>query len=81
MNSSIKTSVLLQVTSGTDTATVFTLPSWGDTTILVDVPSKERVPDMALAQYGDGKSILMPFFHIGLDLSMHRRFALVMLTC
>ena len=81
MNSSIKTSVLLQVTRGIDTATVCISLSWADIIILAGVHSRERVLGMALAQSGDGRHTLIHSFHIALEMSMPRRFVLVMLTC
>ena len=81
MNSSTKTFVLLQVISDTDTATVSILRLWEGTIMSVDVPSREKVLDMALAQYGGGKSIQMRFCLIELEVSVHLRFDLDMLTC
>ena len=73
--------MLLQVTGGTDTATVSISRLWESTIMLVDVPSREKAQDMALAQYGGGKSIQMHFCLTGLVVSVHLRFGLDMLTC
>ena len=78
MNSSTKTFVLLQVISDTDTATVAILRLWEDTIMSVDVPSREKVLDMALAQYGGGKNIRMRSCLIEQVMSVHPRFDLDM---